>query len=90
MLTTTQLFVELLVIGIGVVLWVALFVAALFGYRFDEGLSRLDPLWFIVVGAVAYALGIAMDRSVRAVLAPLAEKAYTRAINDKVGLPDAE
>lgn len=90
MLTTTQLFVELLVIGIGAALWVALFVAAVFGYRFDEGLSRLDPLLFIVVGAVAYALGIGVDRFVRAMLAPLAEKAYRRAIIDKEGLPVAQ
>jgi hypothetical protein len=90
MLTTTQLFVELLVIGIGAVLWVALFVAAVFGYRFDQGLSRLDPSLLFVAGVVAYALGIGVDRCVRDVLERLVENAYKSAIIDKAGFPGAE
>jgi len=87
MLTTTQLFVELLVIGIGPVLWVTMFLAAVLGYRLDKEIPRLDALSLLVVGGVAYALGTGVDRLARAVLTPV-EKWHSA--NIKTGSFDAE
>jgi hypothetical protein len=63
-MTTTALFVELVVIGVGAVLWVILAVLALFGYSwvtltFEQATSvtSLVPLL-----SFAYLLGIIVDR----------------------------
>ncbi len=67
-MTTTQLFAELLVIGIGVACWLSLLLAAAFGYRFDEGIPKLDASLLVALAAVAYVLGIVVDRIAYALL----------------------
>ena len=64
-MTTTQLFVELLIIGIGAAIWFVLLVAAIFGYRFDIGIPKIDTSLLVVLGSMAYVLGIAIDRLAR-------------------------
>jgi len=62
MVSTTTLFVELLVIGIGALVWMSLAAAALFGYRWlDEGLLS-SPLLIPPLLALAYVLGSIVDR----------------------------
>lgn len=61
--TTTHLFVELLVIGIGALAWLVLLGAALFGYDpvdFSGRLLSLGALFPTL--AVAYLFGILVDR----------------------------
>ncbi len=62
-MATTQLFVELLVIGFGALVWLAILGAALFGFdpaHFYQGLLSVRA--FLPVLAVVYVLGIVTDR----------------------------
>ena len=63
---TTQLFVELLVIGMGVVAWIILFVAAAFGWALSPHAATLGAGETAAVTVMAYVLGIIMDRIARA------------------------
>jgi hypothetical protein len=85
-MTTTQLFAELLVIGIGGVLWLGLAIASVFGYRFDKGLPQVDPLLIIALAGVAYLLGIVTDRLAYSVFGGI-EKKNQAAVLGKSGLP---
>ncbi|MGA2401648.1 MAG: hypothetical protein ABSG91_08060 [Syntrophobacteraceae bacterium] len=76
-MTTTQLFVELLIIGIGAGIWFALLLAAIFGYRFDIGIPKIDTSLLVVLGSMAYVLGIAIDRLAR-MLFRFAEKVLAK------------
>lgn len=88
-MTTTQLFAELLVIGIGAAFWLGLLLAAAFGYRFDVGIPKLDTSLFVVLLAIAYVLGIVVDRLAYAILSPL-EKVQSSAIMEKAALPSPQ
>jgi hypothetical protein len=60
--STTDLFVELIVIGTGPVLWLSVLVLSVFGYGwipYDETLALLALLPLL---SVAYVLGIVVDR----------------------------
>lgn len=63
---TTQLFVELLVIGVGALLWLGLLLAAIFGYNPQSGLPDLNTgVLAVLTGFLTgfgYALGIVFDR----------------------------
>jgi xanthine/uracil permease len=68
---TTQLFVELLIIGIGVAIWLALGAAAVVHYSPHQQLPALDqPIIAAGVG-VAYVTGILVDRIARRLFEPL-------------------
>ena len=60
---TTHLFVELLVIGFGALLWVVMFVAALFGFD-DLAVAQWSRsvLFLLPMTMLAYVLGIVIDR----------------------------
>jgi hypothetical protein len=88
-MTTTQLFAELLVIGIGAACWLSLLLAAAFGYRFDAGIPKLDASSLVALGAVAYVLGIVVDRMAYALLKPV-EKAQSGEIIERAHHPDAQ
>lgn len=61
-MTTTQLFVELLVIGLGVLIWVALFIAGLLGVPFEKSIFDIKwSIWPPLLG-LAYVFGILLDR----------------------------
>ncbi len=64
-MTTTQLFAELLVIGTGAAIWLALLVGAVFGYRVEAGLPRIDTPALVALAGVAYVFGIVVDRLAR-------------------------
>jgi len=64
-MATTQVFVELLIIGMGTGIWLMLLLAAILGYRFDTGIPRADTWCVVVVGGLAYVLGITVDRLAR-------------------------
>jgi hypothetical protein len=63
--STTQLFVELLVIGFGTLVALGLIVAAVCGLDFRCGLPQLDVTVAAVLAAPAYVLGIIVDRLAR-------------------------
>lgn len=63
---TTQLFVELLVIGIGALAWVILFAAAIFGWRSTGTMPTLNAGQILAGTAATYVLGIIIDRLSRA------------------------
>jgi hypothetical protein len=88
-MATTQLFAELLVIGVGVACWLSLLVAAALGYRFDEGIPKLDPSLLVALGGVAYVLGIVVDRLAYALLGPI-ERAQSNAIVAGAGYPEPQ
>jgi hypothetical protein len=88
-MTTTQLFAELLVIGIGAACWLSLLIAAALGYRFDEGIPKLDTSLLVVFGGVACVLGIVVDRLAYAPLKPI-EGAQSNAIVGGAGYREPE
>jgi hypothetical protein len=59
---TTQLFVELVVIGMGTLLWLGLLLAAIFGYNPQSGLPDLNTGVLALFTGFGYALGIVVDR----------------------------
>lgn len=61
-MNATALFVELLVVGIGTATWLALFLAAILGYRFDTMILTDNQALVGTFIAVVYVLGIVMDR----------------------------
>jgi len=87
-MTTTQLFAELLVIGIGGVLWLALAVAAIFGYLFNKGVPHIEPLFLVALGGIAYHLGIVIDRFAYSMFS-IFEKKNQASVLGKSGLPAA-
>jgi hypothetical protein len=62
-MSTTDLFVELIIIGVGAAIWLSLFVFSILGYDWVplEGLSSLVAL--VPLFSVAYVLGIVVDRA---------------------------
>ena len=65
-MSTTSLFVELIVVGVGAAIWLALLTLALFGYEWvqvpaDKALSIPAA---IPILAVVYVLGIVSDRMI--------------------------
>jgi hypothetical protein len=69
-MVTTQLFVELLVIGMGVAAWIFVFVAAAFGCPLIPRAAAPGTGELLAVIAMAYVLGIMMDRIARALWDP--------------------
>ena len=66
-MSTTNLFVELIVIGIGAAIWVVLAALAVFGYSWvplDQVFSTFAAAPFL---GVVYVLGIILDRVADAV-----------------------
>lgn len=61
-MSTTDLFVELMVIGIGASIWLILFIFSIFGYEWVP-VDRVASLFALIpVAAVVYVLGIIVDR----------------------------
>ncbi|HVP55228.1 MAG TPA: hypothetical protein VMU45_09560 [Candidatus Eisenbacteria bacterium] len=68
-MATTQLFVELLVIGFGVTAWLVLFVAAALGWQPSQFSQHLGGVALVPLSALAYVLGIIVDRIARELFA---------------------
>jgi hypothetical protein len=64
-MSVTALFVELLVVGTGAVIWLALSLAAIVAYKFDAKLLSDNPALLAAITAGVYVLGIVVDRIVR-------------------------
>jgi len=73
-MSTTNLFVELIVIGVGASIWLTLLVLALFGYDWVPVGQLLSPAAAVPLIAVVYLLGIVSDR--------LADAAFQRIWTD--------
>jgi len=61
-MNTTNLFVELIVIGVGAFMWLVLFVLSVFGFAWVPLERLLSPAATIPILAVIYVLGIISDR----------------------------
>lgn len=61
-MSTTNLFVELVVIGVGAALWVVLLLLALSGLRAAEVLALVQLETAVPLLALVYVLGIVVDR----------------------------
>jgi hypothetical protein len=64
-MATTQIFVELLIIGLGASIWLALFGAAALRYPLDRGFPQLQSSVLIMLTGVVYVVGIVIDRVAR-------------------------
>lgn len=64
-MSVTALFVELLVVGMGAAIWIALSLAAVLAYKFDAKLLSDNPALLAALTAGVYVLGIVIDRIVR-------------------------
>ncbi|MCP4536302.1 MAG: hypothetical protein GY832_04075 [Chloroflexi bacterium] len=61
-MSTTDLFVELMVIGIGAAIWLILLIFSIFGYKWILPEQVVSLVALIPVAAVVYVLGIVVDR----------------------------
>ena len=61
-MSTTDLFVELIVIGIGAALWLSLLVFTVFGTNWVSAEAMSSLLALIPLAATVYVLGIVVDR----------------------------
>ena len=61
-MNTTNLFVELIVIGVGAAIWLALFALSVFGYTWVPIERLLSPAAAVFILAVIYVIGIISDR----------------------------
>ncbi len=61
-MSTTSLFVELIVIGVGVLLWLLLLAASIFGFSWPAEFDAVILVAAVPVLAVVYVLGIIWDR----------------------------
>ena len=59
---TTQLFVELLIIGFGVFIWLVLLIAAVMRYSFYNAGINTNAFTLAPILAISYILGIVVDR----------------------------
>jgi hypothetical protein len=66
-MSTTNLFVELIVIGVGASIWLILFIFSMFGYGWVPIERLLSPFAAVPILAVVYVLGIISDRIADAV-----------------------
>jgi hypothetical protein len=64
-LATTQLFVELLIIGIGTALWLAFLIAAILRLPWGHPLPDVGAVYLAAMLSVAYVVGIVVDRLAR-------------------------
>ena len=61
-MSTTNLFVELLVIGVGALIWIVLLILAVFGYHWIPDDLLKSPVMAVPALAIVYVLGILSDR----------------------------
>jgi hypothetical protein len=61
-MSTTNLFVELIVIGVGALIWVVLLILTLFGLNWLPYDALISPIYAIPLLAIIYVLGIISDR----------------------------
>ncbi len=62
-MTTTQLFVELLITGFGALVWIIIFICSICGINLEQILNYNYSTFFIVPATgFAYVLGILIDR----------------------------
>jgi hypothetical protein len=66
-MSTTSLFVELIVIGVSTLIWIVLLIFAVFGYTWMPIDILLSPAAAVPVLAIVYVLGIISDRIADAV-----------------------
>ncbi len=64
-MATTQLFVELLIIGIGAGLWLAFLLAAILRIPFENPFPDYSAIYMTAHLSVAYVVGIIVDRIAR-------------------------
>jgi hypothetical protein len=77
-MTTTSLFVELIVIGVGALGWLTMALLAVFGYGWVD-FSKFSSLAGLVPAlAVTYVLGIVVDRVADQVFQPMARRLQSR------------
>lgn len=70
-MATTRLFVELLVIGIGVAVWLSFLLATIFNLRLDLRWWGLEGAPVFAFFGIAYVLGILVDRAAYSLFQPL-------------------
>jgi hypothetical protein len=70
-MSTTTLFVELVVVGVGAMAWIALLVLAAFGHEWLPVDRLFSPAITVPMLALVYLLGIVTDRVADTMLGPL-------------------
>lgn len=82
---TTVFFIEILIIGLQAVVWVAMLAAALFGTRLSDlaAFQGWEASVTLVFLALAYSLGLLADRLADALFSPLDHRMRPSIIPDK-------
>lgn len=70
-MATTQLFVELLIIGVGVAIWLGFLLAILLRFQWGEPLPEIGAASLTALLGTAYVLGILVDRAAYAAFHPI-------------------
>ncbi|MDZ7363017.1 MAG: hypothetical protein ONB46_20195 [candidate division KSB1 bacterium] len=83
-MTTTNVFAELLIIGIETMGWIALLILSLFGYEWIDFSILNNLVIAIPLAAAAYVLGIMMDRLSDVLLAGADHKIRQKVLGERV------
>jgi hypothetical protein len=83
-MTTTNVFAELLIIGIETLGWIALLLLSLFGYEWIDFSILNNLVIAIPLAAAAYVLGIMMDRISDVLLAGADHKIRQKVLGERV------
>lgn len=81
-MATTQLFVELLIIGVGVAIWLAFLLATVLRLRWGDPIPDITVPHFTALLGVAYVLGILVDRGAYTLFRPIEARHRKRVFRD--------
>lgn len=73
-MATTQLFVELLIIGFGGIIWLSLLIVGVFKGTINDFSFLSSPIYVFPIGGFAYVLGIVTDRIAYGIFRPLEKR----------------
>lgn len=88
-MNTTELFVEIIIIGAGVITWTSFLILSLLGYRWVPWRQLLSPVMLIPFLSLTYILGIVFDRVVDKVFSKWDKKLRNREFSSTVEYHDA-
>ena len=89
-LATTQLFAELLIIGIGVAIWLAFLLAAVLGVRWTGSVPEIGVSQLSALLGVAYVLGILVDRAAYSLFRRLEQRSRAQVFADCPPTPSVD
>ncbi len=81
-MSTTQIFVELLIIGLGGIIWLSIFISGIFKGPVENFVHFPDAVYALLIVCVAYVMGIIIDRIAYGIFNSLEKRNGKRILKD--------